>query len=128
MLITTKCIYTRPPIAKHSANFEFRVHAVKMPKSYSNDLRWRAVWLAIVREMSCKEISDVLFMCERSVYRYLYLFYTTGSVSPLEHASGPPKMLNDFEEFIILQSLLYKPTLYLHEVQEEVVQDYRGLG
>ena len=73
-----------------------------MPKAYSEDLRWRAVWLAIVRGMSCEEIADVLFMCERSVYRYLNLFETTGSVSPVVRTSGPMKVLDEFGQFTIM--------------------------
>ena len=30
--------------------------SIEMPKSYSEDLRWRALWLALVRGMSCNEI------------------------------------------------------------------------
>ena len=46
-----------------------------MPKSYSENLRWRAVWLAVVRGLSVREIASVLFMCEKSVHRYLSLFF-----------------------------------------------------
>ena len=54
-----------------------------MPKSYSEDLRWRAVWLYIVRGMTFLEVADVLFMYVRSVQRYLHLFHSTGSVVKL---------------------------------------------
>ena len=81
--------------------------AFKMPKAYSNDLRWRVVWLSIVREMSVEDIANVLFMCERSVYRYLYLFHTTGSVSPEKYSPGPQKMLSEFELFTVLQTLIH---------------------
>ncbi len=39
-------------------------------KAYSEDLKWRAVWLALVRGMNSTEIGHVLFMCEASVHRY----------------------------------------------------------
>ena len=64
-----------------------------MPKAYSVDLRWRAVWLHVVSGMSSAEIAVVLFMAERSVYRYLALFHATGSVDPKGHKSGPGKAL-----------------------------------
>ena len=82
-----------------------------MPKAYSVDLRWRAVWLHVVSGMSSAEIAVVLFMAERSVYRYLALFHATGSVDPKEHKSGPGKVLNDLEQFTIMQSLIHKPML-----------------
>ena len=61
-------------------------------------------------------------MSERSVYRYLALFQSTGSVDPKEHNSGPRKVLNDLEQFTILQSLIHKPTLYLSEIQEKLFE------
>ena len=60
----------------NSFKFEcFDSESMKMPKSYSEDLRWRAVWLAVVRGLSVWEIASVLFMCEKSVHRYgTYLY------------------------------------------------------
>ena len=86
-----------------------------MPKAYSEDLRWRAVWLNIVRGMSYKDIAT---MCEKSVQRYLTLFHGTGSVTPQPHTGGPSRVLNELEEFTVMQSIIHKPTLYLQEVQE----------
>ena len=91
----------------NSFKFEcFDSESVKMPKNYSEDLRWRAVWLAVVRGLSVWEIASVLFMCEKSCsasLRYLSLFHSTGSVVPKQHtAGGPSKILNDFEQFTVL--------------------------
>ena len=85
-----------------------------MPKAYSEDLRWRAVWLALVRGMNSYEIGYVLFMSEASVY-------TTGAITPKEHSSGPKKMLGEFEQFTVLQTLIHRPTSYLHEVQRDLL-------
>ena len=74
-----------------------------MPKAYSDDLRWRAVWLHLVRGKSYKDVEQVLFMCEKSVQRYLAIFHATGNVSPHEQKRGPEKSLTDFEFFTILQ-------------------------
>ena len=90
-----------------------------MPKAYSIDLRWRAVWLAIVRGISTTEIAHILFMCEASVSRYLTLFHTTGDVAPRKHSSGPDKMLNELEQFTVLQTLIHRSTSYLSEVQDD---------
>ena len=65
-----------------------------MPKAYSEDLRWRAVWLTVVRDVSSAEIANMLFTCEKSVHRYLALFHTMGCVSPKEHNSGPERTLS----------------------------------
>ena len=93
-----------------------------MPKPYSEDLRWRAVWLSVVRGMSSLEISDLLFMSERSVQRYLCLLHSSGSVSPKDSSGGPGKLLTEFEQFAILQSLIYNPSAFLHEIQSQLYE------
>lgn len=91
-----------------------------MPKPYSEDLRWRTVWLNVVRGMTSYEIADTLFMCERSVQRYLSFFHTTGSVTPKKSTGGPDKILSEFEQFSILQTLIHNPSTFLHELQSQL--------
>ena len=45
------------------------------------------------------DVAQVLFMCEKSVQRYLALFYATGSVAPRDQKRGPDKNLTEFELF-----------------------------
>ena len=91
-----------------------------MPKAYSEDLRWRAVWLNIVIGMTYTEIAEVLFMSEKSVYRYLSQFHATGSVEPKDPSGDQNKGLTESESFTVLQSILHKPTAYLEEVQQDL--------
>ncbi len=88
-----------------------------MPKAYSEDLRWRAVWLHVVRRKSFAEIGQLL-MCEKSVQRYIALFNTTGSVAPKEHKNGPDKVLTEAEQLTLMQSVIHNPTMFLHEMQQ----------
>lgn len=60
----------------------------------------------------------MLFMYVKSVKSYIALFNVTGCVSPRYHKNGPDKLLTEFEQLLLLQSLLHKPTLFLHELQE----------
>ena len=94
---------------------------VKMPKAYSEDLRWRAVWLHLVRGLSYTDVAQTLFMCEKSVQRYLALFHATESVDPQVQKRGPDKCLTEFELFTILQSLIIKPTSFLCEIQHQLL-------
>ena len=92
-----------------------------MPAKYSEDLRWRAVWLHLIRGLSVGEVADLLFMCKRSVERYLAIYHATGSVAPREQKQhGPPRLLTEFEQVAVLQSLTTKPTMYLDELQSEL--------
>ena len=94
-----------------------------MPVAYSEDLRWRAVWLHIVRGMTTSQIGDVLFMSERSVQRYLAIFHSTGSVDPKKPKTGPAELLTELEQFSILRYLIHSPTLHLREVQEKLFEE-----
>ena len=80
------------------------------------------MWLSIVRGKSSVEIAHELFMCEKSVHRYLSLFHASGSVSSKAHCSGPDRMLGEFEQFTVLQTLIHHPTAYLHEVQTDLFE------
>ena len=60
-------------------------------------------------------------MCEKSVQRYLALFYATGSVDPQVQKRGPDKCLTEFKLFMILQSLIIKPTSFLCEIQHQLL-------
>ena len=96
--------------------------AFSMPKAYSADLRWRAVWLHLVRDLSFAEISDLLFMSERTVRRYVELYHSTGDVeTECKKQTGPTCLLDDFEQITVLQSLIATPNIYLYEVQEHFV-------
>ena len=91
-----------------------------MPKSYAEDLRWRAIWLHMVRGMCVSDIAEMLFMCKRSVQRYLALFYSTGPVAPKESSGGPVRILNEHEQMFILQTLIHTPAVFLHEIQSQL--------
>ncbi len=90
-----------------------------MPKFYSENLRWRAVWLYTVRGMPETEIAGVLFMCVRSVQKYLSLFHSTESVAPRKSYEGPANTITDIEETSLLQSLINTYS-YLHEIQSRL--------
>ena len=91
-----------------------------MPKAYSEDLRWRAVWLNIVKGMTYTEVAEVLFMSEKSVCRYLSQFHASGSVEPKDASGDRNKGLTEFECFTVLQSILHNTTAYLEEVQQDL--------
>ena len=59
-------VYMCSAHAHYYVNTSFKL--VKMPKSYFDKLRWRAVWLAEARVYSVQEIASVLmlFMCEKT--------------------------------------------------------------
>ncbi len=92
-----------------------------MPTPYSLDLRWRVVWLYIAYQLSFVEISQQLCVSERTVRRYINMFEQTGEVEPKSHRSGPPKLLGDFEQLVLLRIILESTGIYLHEIQTKLL-------
>ena len=91
-----------------------------MPTNYSKDLRWRAVWLHLVRKMSCAEIADILFISTRSVSRYVEIYQSTGDVDPTEQRHGPVQLLSDFEQTVVMQLIIARPGIFLAELQQQL--------
>ena len=46
------------------------IEIIDMPVAYSDDLRWRIVWLHVFLRLDANEVARMLFVSERSVYRY----------------------------------------------------------
>lgn len=75
------------------------------------------MWLVILRSMSFADVGELLFISERSVRRYVERFYMTGNVQATKQKHGPQLILSDFEQTLVIQLLVDKPSIYLHEIQ-----------
>ncbi len=73
-----------------------------LPRQYSVDLHWRAIWLVVLRKCRYKSVATTLFLSERSVRRYCELYRLTGAVEPTKYRHGPKKLLNDNEMIIVI--------------------------
>ena len=78
-----------------SSQIQIRL-SYRMPANYSVDLRWRAIWLFLIRKMSYADIAHVLLMSTRSVQRYVELYQSTGAVEPRKQNHGPEQLLTEF--------------------------------
>ena len=85
-----------------------------MLKSYSDDLRWRAVWQCRLQNNSMQAVVRGLYIAPQSVERWVKLFDTTRNVRPKESTHEPPCKLSEFEELTVLQTLLTNSGVYLH--------------
>ena len=79
-------------------------HTLMMPTPYSIDLRLRVVWFNLVHGFTSREITDLLCLSERTVRRYITLFYQTGDVKPVSRRSGPQRLLGDLEQLHLFSS------------------------
>ena len=91
-----------------------------MPKSYSDDLHWHAVWQRRLQDKPVVQIAKDLYISPRTVEQWVKTFDSTGEVSPKEYHHGPLTKLSEFGGITVLQSLLASPRMYLHEVQREL--------
>lgn len=74
----------------------------------------------LVYRASALKISRLLCLSERTVQRYLALFHRTGDVKPKERKNGPPKLLGEVEQVILLRLIIQNPGIYLREIQEKL--------
>jgi len=74
-----------------------------------------------VQEKTYREIAANLNVDQSTVCRTVALFDETGGVSPKEYPSnlGPAK-LTEIEKLLILELVLEKPGIYLHEITADV--------
>ena len=91
-----------------------------MPLLYTTDLRWRIVRLSIVYQCSSADISQLFNVSSHTVTRYVNLFNTTGDVLPRAHSNGPPRLLGQFEQVILLRLIIDAPGIYLCEIQRKL--------
>ena len=92
-----------------------------MPLPFSEDLRWRMIWLCCYREYNVNEVAEMLVISSKTVRRTIKLYEETGNILPAQYSHGPPKELDAFEEMILLQFLLENPAACLTELKEELL-------
>ena len=62
-----------------------------------------------------------------SVWRYIQLFQQTGDIEPRVGRRGPRRLLGDYEQVVILQTILARPGIYLSKVQDELFNHFNIL-
>ena len=88
-----------------------------MPRPYSNDLRWRAIWMVELLGYSVDEVAATLFMSPRTILRYISKCMNTGDVN--SEKLGRP--FNSFAmhahvEFVFIEAILEQPDTTLAEI------------
>ena len=87
-----------------------------MPRAFSLDLRWRAVWAHMVHNLTFSEIAEACCLSERTVRRYVDLFHQTRDIHPRVYIPGPKKLLGEYEQVVLLPIVLSRPGILLHEL------------
>jgi transposase len=72
------------------------------------------------QHLSTTEISQLVCVSRRTVRRYIKKFKLTGEVQPTHHCHGPKRLLGEYEQLFLLQTILRNPGIYLHEIKAKV--------
>ena len=95
-----------------------------MPRAYSQDLRWRSIWLTEITGFEIDEVSVLLQMSKRTIYRYVEKFRRLGNVDTA--VVGRPYSciaMHLHEELVIMEVLLQHPDKTLFEIIREVYEE-----
>ena len=79
------------------------------------------MWLSLVQQLCPGDIAQLLSISARTVRRYTDLFYRTGDVLPRPRRSGPPRLLGDHEQLVLLRVITENPGIYLHKIQYKLL-------
>ena len=94
----------------------------KMPRQFSDDLRWRMIFQRIFYRRMYDEIATQLFVSSKTVYRTCTTFFNTGDVKPC--CFGRPTgsvTLFLHEEYIIMDSILQTPQIQLNVIADHII-------
>ena len=95
----------------------------KRSSAYSEDLPWRMVWQREVLDLRYEEIAKNLNVDASTVCRTLQLFHETGLVTKRSYSKEClPRKLTEPVQLYILDLVLSKPGIYLHEMQKQVCE------
>ena len=108
----------------HEFQIQILIKDSAMPNPYSVDLRWRIMWLYTAQHLSTAEISQLVCVSTKTVKRYIRKFELTGEVLPAPNWHGPKRLLGDFEQLFLLQTILRNPGIYLHEIRAKLLAKF----
>ena len=95
-----------------------------MPAPYSQDLRWRVIWLAEIVGLDLQEVSFFLQLSEMTIRRYVKKFRELGNVSTA--IIGRPYnciAIHPHEELVIFGILQQYPEKTLGEVLDKLYEE-----
>ena len=94
-----------------------------MPRPYSEDLRWRAIWMKEFLRYSVDEVAAALYISPKTILRYVSKCLNSGEVKA--ETLGRP--LNSFlmhphVEFVIMEAVLDHPEKTLSEIAQNIYE------
>ena len=94
--------------------------------AYSEDLSWRIVYQRYGLQLSYWKIAMNLNVDQSTVCRIISRFDTTGDVKKAKHPKGQShhlQKLTEIDQRLIIEVVLDQPGIYLHEVQQHILEE-----
>ena len=94
-----------------------------MPRPYSEDLRWRAIWMKEFLGYSVDEVAAVLYMSPKTILRYVSKCLNSGEVKA--ETLGRPLnsfLMHQHVEFVIMEAVLDHPEKTLAEIAQNIYE------
>ena len=88
-------------------------------KAYSDDMKWRMVYQRHMAGLTYEQIAANLNVDPSTVYKTVKRFDEEGTVETRKN-SGANKTLTAYDELLIIQTVLDRPSTYLKEIQRQV--------
>jgi len=85
-------------------------------------MRWGMVYQLEGLGLPCRQVASNLNVDPSTVSRVVSRFNATGNVD-VQPRSGAPMKLSAFDEFAIMENVLKRPDMYLHEFQSDIKQN-----
>ena len=93
----------------------------RMPRPYSDDLRWRAIWLTEILGLENREVSFLLQLSPKTISRYRQKFRILGNIN--SEILGRPYAsisIHPHEELVIMELVLQNPEKTIVEILEAI--------
>ena len=74
----------------------------------------------VVIQLPISEISRQLCVSKRTIWRYINMFEQTGDIQPKRQRHGPPMLLGDYEQLVLLRIIGENTGIYLSEIQAKL--------
>ena len=93
-------------------------------QAYSEDLRWRMIYRVMMLHESYRAVGVHLNVDSSTVWRTVSLFKETGNVCKRNYpANSGTQKLTEIDKLIILEAVLDRPGIYLHEVKDKLLEE-----
>ena len=94
--------------------------------AYSEDLRWRVVYQRYFLKLSVQKIATNVNIDQSTVSRILTHFDETGNIQKATYPnlgqSHHLKKLTETDEHLIIEVVVDRPGIYLHEIQQLLIR------